>query len=90
MDTKNGILVKNFMDKELGHKVFVVTSSWESLMAVAKEVLYYEQTYAYDNTESKGVTCVFENITEKLMEMNREEFEKAILLAIKWLNINRV
>ena len=77
------------MDKELGHNKFVRFDSWESLMAVAKEVLYYEQTYAYTITEFKGLSCVFENITAKLVEMDREEFEKAILLAIKWLNIER-
>ena len=78
------------MDKELENESFIVNDSWQTLMDIAKEVVYYEQTYAYDRDSiQKDGKCVFENITESLIEMDRLKFEKSIIKAVKWLNKKR-
>ena len=90
MNIKDGKILAEFMDKELENESFIIGDSWQTLMDIAKEVVYYEQTYAYDGGSiQKDGKCVFENITEALLEMDRLKFEKSIIKAVKWLNKKR-
>lgn len=78
-------LLKKFMDNEYGNDGFVLDDSWESLMSIAKNILYYQQTYHYDNEAllSNG-KCPFRLVEEALMSMDIVEFKNAIVEAVKW------
>jgi len=91
MRTKELQTLTDFMCiSELVNDSFIANDSWQTLMDISEHVLYYEQTYALDeSTIQKDGKCVFENITEALLELDRKKYGQAILKAIKWLNKKR-